>query len=766
MTSDPNNASAEPQDAGAATAPQANPQSQPASDASSDAIDRKRRARNGPPNLEDALREGLSKKEAQRLALRVSEALAARHVRGEAHGELTPRSILLGRGGDVSIMEPDRSEPALYRLRYAAPEIARREAPCAGSDVFALSLVIRELVEGLPARRSSGDELAMEAVDGRVSAPHGLDGELQSLAVLAASPHPDARPDASEFVAALRGATKFRGFSGQEWVIAGIALAAALMLAVMLRNSAEERDRAGQQFEEARAAFKGLLSGIYPELDRIKDIGPLALAGERALSSMEQMRDDERTAEDHVLFAQTLLWNGEAKRIEGQSKEARILFERAIERCTNLEQGPVRSEIELRSNVALGVLARASKADFEALQYIERAIELGDAALRNDPDDRGVRLAVARAHLDLGSLLATRGTPDVDKVAKALETSRHVLQHASLKGTSRDREVLELRSEMNLACGQFYGRSGYEGRAITNLTIHVRQAGWLVDLDPARPLRRRAFAEGATALGERLELDGRYADAVGAFEQAQESWRLLRELQPQELAWRREWARSTHRLAVTLGRTGEWQRATDLQSASIEVLRNVRAAEGDGSTLAPEITDQLLDATEGLLAAGDLRRAQGLLVEAKGSLDAEDQSPRVARTQIIEAELLLAQGSWGEARNLSQKFIVYAQGLASEGNDRGLRLERARARLVTSAVDAMRGHEEDAVGGRRRALGIALEVDDERPNDPQVLSILARAHFLLGNDAEAADVIKRLEAIGYRGLELAVVRAGTSALRN
>ena len=56
------------------------------------------------PNLDDAIREGLSPKEARRLALRTAEAIAAMHARGDVHGDLTPRSILLARGGSVSMV--------------------------------------------------------------------------------------------------------------------------------------------------------------------------------------------------------------------------------------------------------------------------------------------------------------------------------------------------------------------------------------------------------------------------------------------------------------------------------------------------------------------------------------------------------------------------------------------------------------------------------------------------------------------------------------
>lgn len=725
------------------------------------------------PTLDDAIREGLSSKEAKRLALRAAEALSALHARDEVHGELTPRSFALGRGGDVRIVPSSRKEPAMYRLRYAAPESARREAPSPQTDVFALSLVVRELIEGLPARRAVGDDLALDAIDGRVSAPHGLEGELQGLAARAASPHADGRPNASEFVAALKGATQFRGFSGQEWVVAGVALVTAVILAVMLRNSAEARDRAGRQSDDAHAALEGFISGSYEDLDRFKDIQALAGAGERALSSMERVQDADRTPEDRLLFGQTLLWNGKARMVQNDDAGAKELFERALQYASSIEDGQQRAMIELRSQVFLGALARTRRDHDGSLELVRGAVAVGEAARSAAPPSRELQLALARAYLDLGNLSMSDKHLTVQDALDAFQGARSLLDSVAGNGGARDPGVLELRVELDLLEANLSFIAQDETRGIELLKQHVSVAKQLVEMDPGVPKRRHAFARGADILARAQRKTGAFPDAAETHRAALEGWRLLREMEPAEIEWRREWARSTRRLAEVLGKVGQWQEASRLHDIALEELEDMLAS-GDLPPAATfEIGAQLLDAGEGLLAAGDLKRARVRVTRAIELIGNAPPARRMLRAwepvrirmKAVRAELLLAEGRWANAESMALGLLDELQVLANQGRDSGMRMERARALLVTSAVRAMEGDTDVARRVRERALGIAEELERDRPNHPEALSLQARTHFALGNDEAAAELIGRLDEAGYFSLELAAVRAATSAIR-
>lgn len=726
------------------------------------------------PNLDDAIREGLSPKEARRLALRTAEAVAAMHARDEVHGGLTPRSVLLARSGGISLVASDAPQPALYRMRYASPEAARREDLGTGADVFALSLIIRELIEGIPARRGTGDELAMEAIDGRVSVPHGLEGELVSLAVLAASPHPENRPKASEFVAALKGQSQFKGFAGQDWLIMGAALAAIVMLAFMLRESTRERARSTQQFEDARAAFEGFLGGIYPELDRVENIEPLAEAGKRALASMETMLEEERGPRDRLLLARTLLWNGEAERVQGNSEVSRELFERAVERAESLDDAESTAEILLEAETALGELAVARREFIPAGRHFQKAISIGRTQLQQTPGSRKNRIAFARALMGYGELKMSSGPSAADSAPDLFGRARAVLADESMSGGDLGQEALEIQVRLNRLEANMAVLEGKPNLAIKKLREHVAGAQQLVEMDPGRPDLRQSLAQGATVLGAAERTAGRLRDAVESLRLAVEGWRLLRAMEPSEVRWRRQWARSTRDLARLLSDVGEWQESALLHDTSLADMKALFDSGQLPETARLEIAEQLLDSTEGLHAAGDLVAARRRLQESRSRLGPAPSSARAEETwrrlkahaDVIGAELMLSDGNWEQAEQLALTFLEDAELLASEGRDRSIRLERARALLVTSAVRAITGEAEIAKNARERALGIAEELVRDDPTFVPAYVLQARTLFVLGEDAKAAEVLAKLDLIGYRGLDLGSVRAATAALRD
>lgn len=725
------------------------------------------------PSLDDAIREGLSPKEAKRLALSTAEAIAAMHARGDVHGELTPRSVLLARSGGVSIVAADAPQPALYRMRYASPEAARREELGQGADVFALSLIVRELIEGIPARRGTGDDLVMEAIDGRVSVPQGIEGELVSLAALAASPHPENRPSASAFAAALKSSGQFKGFAKQDWLIIGAALAAILMLAFMLRESTRERARSTQQFEDARAAFEGFLGGIYPELDRVENIAPLAEAGRNALSSMETMLEEERSPRDRLLLARTLLWNGEAERVQGNQDAAIQLFERAVARAEALDEPEVAADIILDAETALGDLEVARREFGSATAHYGSAISIGRTRLEADPDSRSRRIAFATALMGFGELKMVTGSSGAASALDYFGRARTVLTHPSVADNEMDRDALEIKVRIYRLEGSLRMRQGKDLIGIKKFSQHVEGAQRLVEMDPGRSRLHQMLGQGAGVLSTAQLSIGQLDGAVVSLRKAVEAWRLLRAMEPLEIRWRRQWARATRDLAMALADVGEWQEAALLHETSLDDLQLMVDTELLPASIKLEIGIQLLSAAEGLHAAGDIVNARRHLANADKRIGRAPTSPRSedrwrsakARADVIRAELLLAEGNWREAESQALKFLQDVEELASSGRDRAVRLERARALLVTSAVRAMEGENEVATRARERALGIADELLRENSVYIPALVLKTRSLFFLGEDARAAEVLADLEGMGYQGLDLGPVRAATAALR-
>ena len=135
------------------------------------------------------------------------------------------------------------------------------------------------------------------------------------------------------------------------------------------------------------------------------------------------------------------------------------------------------------------------------------------------------------------------------------------------------------------------------------------------------------------------------------------------------------------------------------------------------------------------------------------------------RSTLIEAELLIAEGRWPGAGERALVVMEAIQNRAMQGLDRGLRLDRARALLVTGAVAEVDGDLDLARDNRERSLGILDELRRERPKDPELLALRARALYTLGREGDAERSIEILDRIGYQDARLDSVRAAARQLR-
>lgn len=170
--------------------------------------------------LSDRLaREGpLPPAEAARIAVELAEALQHAHERGVVHRDVKPGNVLIDAKGrarlvDFGIARVLEAESARVTtageitgtLRYLAPEQLAGGKPTAAADIYALGIVLFEMLAGRPAFDAPTPVALVEAQRHPPAEIDGAPPELAAIAFDAMRPDPAQRPvDAGTMAARLR----------------------------------------------------------------------------------------------------------------------------------------------------------------------------------------------------------------------------------------------------------------------------------------------------------------------------------------------------------------------------------------------------------------------------------------------------------------------------------------------------------------------------------------------------------------------------------
>ena len=276
--------------------------------------------------------QGLGIPERLRLFAQVCDAVQYAHARLVVHRDLKPSNLLVTADGAAKLLdfgiatllesageglpageEPTRTGVRAFTPRRAAPEQVRGEPVSTAADVYALGVLLHELLTGrLPPGGGEGED-----APARMPAPprpgRGLGGDLAAILAQALAPRPEERYAAAGLLAedvrrALAGEPvrarrptwvyRCRKFVRRHALpvaalaVAAVALvAAALIAAGQARRAARERDRALAGEQRAQAALGSLVDllglvepGSGGAGDRIAVADLLARAERRALA--------------------------------------------------------------------------------------------------------------------------------------------------------------------------------------------------------------------------------------------------------------------------------------------------------------------------------------------------------------------------------------------------------------------------------------------------------------------------------------------------
>jgi len=143
--------------------------------------------------------------EVVRIAIDVARALVHAHERGILHRDLKPSNVLLGPGGEVTVL--DFGIAGVFGRGcgggtpgHMAPEQLEGRPEDARTDVYALGVLVAQMVTGTPPRPSQRSD-ALDRV--RKLESRGVPPRLASLVARSLARDPEGRPDSLAFLEGL-----------------------------------------------------------------------------------------------------------------------------------------------------------------------------------------------------------------------------------------------------------------------------------------------------------------------------------------------------------------------------------------------------------------------------------------------------------------------------------------------------------------------------------------------------------------------------------
>ena len=644
-------------------------------------------------------------------------------------------------------------------IAYMSPEQARGERATAASDMCAFGLLIQELFTGEPAYPSelSTYELLVKASEVDTRPVRGIDPDLQALIGRLLSKVPEARPSAVETadrLAWIAGKRRrlWRRLAAATAVVA--LLVGGLIYTVDLRRERAAALAAQAEAEQVSSFLLDVFAVSQPQRARGREITARELldrGAERIAGLDEQPRrqarmmltigqayrqigafDAARPLLTEALAIHRRLGDGDTLDTASTLDQLASLdhdigdFDRAAEHFTEALTLRRHHLGEEHPHVAtslnnLAVIERARGDDEAAERLLQRALGIYRGQAEVDP------AAIAGSLVNLGDLYRARG--DLDAAATALEGAVTVQEerlgadHPDLATSLNNLAMVRHQQGDPAAAGALYRRALDLSRAVLGDQHPQVAAGW-------------------NNLAELYRQTGRFGEAIPLYERAAELQRqILGDAHPSVALTQVNLADAHLAVGQLDAARALYDEATVIQQAALGT------GHPDLATTLDHRADLERRVGDAALAESFYRRALAITLAAR-----DVDHPSVVGVRTALAELLLDLGRADEAEPLLDAAMASAAAWVDQHpDDRAGRSRLAAVRAGLGRLEAARG---DAEGAAEQWRAILDLVPAPTGDIAFVRDLHQRAVALhrLGRDAEAAPLVERLRATGWRQL--------------
>jgi len=691
--------------------------------------------------LRRAIDDGMSRARKLRVARQIVSALAAAHRRGIVHRDLKPENVMIAEDGTVKVLDfglaraqvapalpaamdgdDDSADTLIFAAAepaatmaagtplYMSPEQARGAMVTTASDLYSFGLVLQMMLTGEPPRREARlTDMLRAAAAGEALPMLHQPRALTALVARLTSFAPAERPTAIETLAEI---DRIIATPARRVRLAAAATLAALFLGGATKYTIDvttARGDAEHRRNQAESLVAFMVSDLPKRLEPVGRLDVLDGAATKALEYFASLQPDELTGDERYRYAIALTQLGDVRIKQGKLPEALAMFRQSLRFAeAAASQDPSRDEWQLalsNSHFYVGDALRRQGDAHGALAHLRAYYDISARLAAKHPNDAKYVTELSYGHSNLGSAYEALGdfTRAGDEYRQAVAIDRQrVARDVRNEATRADlANSLNKLGVLLQANGDLAGA----GPAFAEDTS-IRRS-----LAAARPddSRRASRLQASLAfLGALQMTTGNVQDAVASDREELAIAARLSARDEQNLDWQRSRAVAQVRLAEALGAQNKDDEAAHLLEQAVRTLTMLTARDARPAWHR-DLAAALYETARLDLRRGDLSHA----------------------TELATRAIALA-----EAARLKQSADVHAVRI----------LCGALADLA--GIDERRGRSAEAQGRWERivALGSARPYD----RDPRIVDSVARALSGLGRAGEAAALVARLRASGFR----------------